>query len=181
MSSTHPWQHLLAQNGKQCFGSFFQHRVGNATASQDGLINPMNARRTFKGDAHHAWLVLKASQVFTTLLHCFIATNSEPNELDSQLVCFFKSQQTGALLRHANNPLLDRPTHGLQILVLVVWACLGEAPPSLVWGQTCLRSSPSYQRQTRLSLDHLDHAPSQCCGASSDTQTLGRAGIDVPP
>jgi hypothetical protein len=39
--------------------------------------------------------------------HCFTVTNSQPNELDSQLVCFFENQQTGALLRHAKNPVLD--------------------------------------------------------------------------
>jgi hypothetical protein len=40
--------------------------------------------------------------------HCFTVTNSQPNELESQLVCFFENQQTGALLRFTKNPVLDR-------------------------------------------------------------------------
>jgi hypothetical protein len=47
---------------------------------------------------------------------CFIATNSEPNELDLQPVCFFDNQQTGAQLC-TKNPVLNH-----LVTALAVWS-----------------------------------------------------------
>jgi hypothetical protein len=95
------FSHKVAGNASALL---LQNRVGDSTACQHGLIVSMNTCGTLTGDAHHLKLASKARR---HLQHCFIATNSAPNKLDLQLVCFFDSQQTGAQFRQTKNPVLD--------------------------------------------------------------------------
>jgi hypothetical protein len=85
-----PGSTLVNKVIRDALALILQDRVRNATAGQYGLIVSMNVRGTHTRDSHHSELVSKSSQVFAA--HCFIATNSEPKELDLQLACFIDNQ-----------------------------------------------------------------------------------------